>query len=654
MAREKAYLECLTRQAAQELWQKALVEAGYWSDIPEEEIPVDEALGRVIARTVYATQSVPHYNGSAMDGIAVCSKDTFGASETEPKQLRMIGANQPLAEGCCAVVDTGDLLPAGADAVIMIEDVHRKDGLAEIMAAATPWQHVRVIGEDIVVNELVLTEGQVIAPVHIGALFAAGLETVPVVAKPKVTIIPTGSELVATQAELKPGLILDVNSHMLAAAVRSWSGEDHRHVIVPDDFSELRAAVAASLANSDMVIINAGTSAGTEDFTEKVLADLGQVLVHGVAIKPGKPVVLALCQGKPVIGLPGYPVSAMVTAELFVRDPLLARQNMPAEEEETVQAISARQLYSQIGVEEYIRVSVGQVNGKTVAVPLGRGAGLISSLTHAQGVLAIPASKDGLTAGTKATVRLYERLGQQGNLLAVGSHDLSLDVLGIHLKRQSSRTLTCANVGSMGGIMAMKSGECHFAGIHLLDPVTGQYNVSYVRKYLQDSSCPWRLIHLARREQGLIVAQGNPKKIAALADIVGDDILFINRQRGAGTRMLLDYQIMTQGLDARSIKGYEKEVSTHMAVAASVAAGVVDIGLGIRAAAVALGLDFIPVGYEQYDLLVNLEKEEELAMILAILQSPAFRQQVECLGGYDLAAAGQLIAQHNTMEVCSL
>ena len=654
MAREKAYLECLTRQAAQELWQKALVEVGYWSDLPEEEIPVDETLGRVIARTVYATQSVPHYNGSAMDGIAVCSKDTFGASETEPKQLRMIGANQPLAEGCCAVVDTGDLLPAGADAVIMIEEVHRKDGLAEIMAAATPWQHVRVIGEDIVVNELVLTEGQIVAPVHIGALFAAGLERVPVVAKPKVTIIPTGSELVATPAELKPGRILDVNSHMLAAAVRSWSSEAHRHAIVPDDFSKLRAAVEESLAHSDMVIINAGTSAGTEDFTEKVLADLGQVLVHGVAIKPGKPVVLAICHGKPVIGLPGYPVSAMVTAELFVRDPLLARQHMPAEEEETVQAISARQLYSQIGVEEYIRVSVGQVNGKIVAVPLGRGAGLISSLTHAQGVLAIPASKDGLTAGTKATVRLYERLGKEGNLLAVGSHDLSLDVLGIHLKRQNNRTLTCANVGSMGGIMAMKSGECHFAGIHILDPATGQYNISYVRKYLKDSSCPWKLIHLARREQGLIVAQGNPKKIATLKEIVGDDILFINRQRGAGTRMLLDYQIMTQGLDARSIKGYEKEVSTHMAVAASVAAGVVDVGLGIRAAAVALGLDFIPVGYEQYDLLVNLEKEEELAMILAILQSSAFRQQVECLGGYDLAAAGQLITQHNSMEVCSL
>ena len=618
----KQYLECMSREAAQEIWQQSLLAAGWLEGRPIEEVSVDDALGQVTAASLYAAQSVPHYNGAAMDGIAVRSADTYGASEREPVRLCLVDKDQPITQGCCAIVDTGDLLPAGADAIIMIEDVHIAD-TAEVMAAASPWQHVRIIGEDIVIHELVLAAGQVVEPSHIGALVAAGLETVPVTAAPRVTVIPTGSELVATAQELQPGLILDVNSRMLAAAIRSWGGEVHRHEIVPDDFDRLRQAVADSLAASDMVIINAGTSAGTEDFTARVLASLGQVLVHGVAIKPGKPVVLAICDGKPVIGLPGYPVSAMLTAELFVRDCLLARQNRPLPPPTVVEAVATRQLASHIGTEEYIRVSLGQVRGKTVAAPLARGAGLITTLTKAQGILSIPPSQDGMAAGTTATVRLFGS-GKSDNWLSVGSHDLSLEVLGIHLQRRTGRTLTCANVGSMGGIMAVKNSECHLAGIHILDEKTGEYNVSAVKKYLRSGS--YQLMHLARREQGLIVTPGNPRNLQSIADLCGSGVRFINRQRGAGTRMLLDYRLQSAGLDHQSIMGYEKEVGTHMAVAASVAASVADAGLGIRAAAVALGLDFIPIGYEQYDLLLNLENEEELNLLGDILRSSAFRQ----------------------------
>ena len=649
MHKGKAYLDCIPRQQAQELWQQALTNSGYLSRLPSEEIAVQDALGRVTARAIYAAQSVPHYNGAAMDGIAVRSSDTFGASETAPRQLTLLPLGSSLTEGTCTIVDTGDLLPLGADAVIMIEDVHIAADSGEIMAAATPWQHVRIIGEDIVLNELVVTEGQVLEAAHIGALIVSGLDTVPVLTKPKVTIIPTGSELVATRSELKPGLILDVNSHMLAAAIASWGGTAQRHAIVKDDFSELTAAVAASLADSDLVIINAGTSAGTEDFTAKVLAELGEVLVHGVAIKPGKPVVLAMCQGKPVIGLPGYPVSAMLTAELFAKPVLQARQNLPGEQEQAIEATSTRQLFSQIGVEEFIRVSVGQVNGKHVAAPLGRGAGLISSLTKAQGMLAIPAAKDGLAAGTKSTVKLFGQMAAGKNLLAVGSHDLALDILGIHLKRWGNLSLTCANVGSMGGIMAMNSGECHVAGIHLLDAFTGGYNVSYVRKYLKN--IPWKLVHLARREQGIIVAQGNPRQITDVRDLVEKNVLFVNRQRGAGTRMLLDYQLHLQRLNGRQIRGYDKEVATHMAVAATVAAGAADAGMGIRAAAVALGLDFIPLGFEQYDIIVNLETDEEITLLRDILKSSAFRYEVEQLGGYDMSGAGKIVARYDSEEV---
>ena len=636
----KQYLECMSREAAQEIWQQQLLAAGWLENRPTEEVSVDDALGRVTAVSLYAAQSVPHYNGAAMDGIAVCSADTYGASEREPVRLHLVDKDQHISQGCCAIVDTGDLLPAGADAIIMIEDVHVADGTAEVMSAAAPWQHVRIIGEDIVVHELVLAAGQIVEASHIGALVAAGLETVPVTAAPRVTVIPTGSELVATAQELQPGLILDVNSRMLSAAIRSWGGEVQRHEIVPDNLDRLQQAVADSLAGSDMVIINAGTSAGTEDFTSRVLASLGQVLVHGVAIKPGKPVVLALCSGKPVIGLPGYPVSAMLTAELFVRDCLLVRQNRPLPPPVMVEAVATRQLASQIGMEEYVRVSLGQVRGKTVAAPLARGAGLITTLTKAQGILSIPPSQDGLAAGTMATVRLYGPCSYN-NWLSVGSHDLSLEVLGIHLQHRTGRTLTCANVGSMGGIMAIRNGECHLAGIHILDEKTGQYNIPAVKKYLRPGS--YQLMHLARREQGLIVAPGNPRNLQSIADLCGSGVRFVNRQRGAGTRMLLDYRLQSAGLDHHSMAGYEKEVGTHMAVAASVAAGVADAGLGIRAAAVALGLDFIPIGYEQYDLLLNLDSEEELILLGDILRSSAFRQEVERLGGYDLTDAGKVI-----------
>ena len=641
MQHGRAYLDCITREAAERLWMETVSQAGYYKDLPTVNLPVDDSLGRVAARAVYAEQSVPHYNGAAMDGIAVRSRDTFGVSEMNPRRLKLAEMNESLAEGCAMVVDTGDCLPQSADAVIMIEDVHIDGDEVELMAAAAPWQHVRVIGEDIVIHEMVITEGQMIGAAHVAAMVAAGVERVDVLAKPRVAIIPTGTEIVATKGELAPGKILDVNSHMLAAAVKEWGGTPVCHAIVADDFPALLSAARKALADCDMLVMLAGTSAGTEDFTAKVLGELGTVAVHGVAIKPGKPVVLATADGKPVIGLPGYPVSAMLTAELFIRPVLSARQNLPVVAAKTEEAMTVRPLFSQVGVEEFIRVSLGRVGGKTVAAPLGRGAGLISSLTKAQGIMAIEPAADGLAAGTCAKVRLFDNYGSGKNLLAVGSHDLSLELMAIHLKRRG-RILTCANVGSMGGVMAIKNGECHMAGVHLLDEETGVYNVAAVRRYLQ--GVPWRLVHLGQREQGLMVARDNPLAINTVEDLFRPEVLFVNRQRGAGTRMLLDYRIKQLGLDARGVRGYDREASTHMAVAAAVAAGAADVGMGIRAAATALNLEFVSVGFEQYDLLVNFDDESDFELLLEILQSSAFRAEVEALGGYDLSEAGRIVA----------
>ena len=579
-----------------------------------------------------------------MDGIAVRAADTFGAQETAPRQLNILPNGALFAANGCYVVDTGDVMPLGTNAVIMIEDVHCSGSVAEITAAASPWQHVRIIGEDIVANELVIPEHQAVSPVDIAALLAAGLDTVPVLAKPRVAIIPTGDEIVATHAELKPGAILDVNSHMLAAAVREWGGTPHRHAIVRDDPAVLQQAISEELQQSDIVVVNAGTSAGTEDFTADVLGRLGEVLVHGVSIKPGKPVVLAICAGKPVIGLPGYPVSAMLTAELFVRDILLERQKLPRTESVQIDATVVRQVASTVGVEEYVRVSVGNVQGKMVAAPLNRGAGLISSLTRAQGIISINEAGSGLNAGAVASVRLLREARPDNNILAVGSHDLSLELLGVHLRRRRGDvSLSCANVGSMGGILAIRNNEAHIAGIHLLDETTGRYNVAQVEKYLPQVA--WRLVHLAMRQQGLMVAPGNPKGIRGLACLARPDITFINRQRGSGTRMLLDYELNKLGISGQRIDGYEKEVGTHMTVAASVASGTIDAGLGVQAAAKALGLDFLPVASEQYDLLMNFAPHDDrMGLIIQVLQSGDFRSEVEALGGYDLSNAGKLIA----------
>ena len=647
MARNKAYLNCIERQQAQELWRQELINCGFFSALPVETVAVPSALGRVTASSIYAKQSVPHYNSAAMDGIAVFAQDTFGAQEREPKPLGLLPADQEFTAGCCYMVDTGDVMPRGTNAVVMIEDVHLIDNTAEIIAAVAPWQHVRIIGEDIVRNELVIPEHHLIVPVDIAALLAAGVQWIEVVKKPKVGVIPTGDEIVATNEELKPGRILDVNSHMLAAAVAEWGGEPDRSPIVKDDALAIKKVIIDSLQVNDMVIINAGTSAGREDYTADILAELGKVFVHGVAIKPGKPVILAICQGKPVIGLPGYPVAAMLTAELFVRDMLLARQKLPGRPVTKIEATVAKQMPSTIGVEEFIRVSVGNVQGKIVVAPLSRGAGLISSLTKAHGMIHVEQSSAGLSSGATMPVTLLRNFETANTILAVGSHDLALEILGVFLRRKIENvSLSCANVGSMGGIMAIRNNESHISGIHLLDEQSGQYNVHYVEKFLPHHNC--QLVHLGMRQQGLMVMPGNVKSITGLCDLVRPDITFINRQRGSGTRVLLDYEMGKCGIESSQVTGYEKEVGTHMAVAASIAAGTVDTGLGVKAAALALGLEFIPIAEEQYDLLLNFAPHDErLAAILDVLQNEEFRGEVEALGGYDLRNAGKFIICEN-------
>jgi putative molybdopterin biosynthesis protein len=632
----KVYLEDIPLDEAHRRFESALAAAG---PIESERVPVADALGRVTAGPIWAAISSPHYHGSAMDGAAVRAEDTVGASEATPVRLHL----GEQAEW----VDTGDPLPAGTNAVVMVEHVQQIGDEIEIMAPVAPWQHVRAMGEDIVATELVLPEGRVLGPVDLGAAAASGCTHLEVRRRPRVAIMPTGSELVAPGSELRIGDIIEFNSLMLAGQVTEWGGEPHRLPMTPDDYQLLKTNIAGALDEHDVVVVNAGSSAGSEDHTARIVGELGELLVHGVAIRPGHPVILGVARGKPILGIPGYPVSAVLTSELFVR-PLLSRMlGVVPRERPKIAARITRKVLSPMGEDEYLRVKLGKVGDRVIATPLQRGAGIIMSLVRADGIVLIPRFSEGVHAGADVTVELLcPPESVERTIVAIGSHDLTLDLLSSELAKLSpGMSLSSSNVGSLGGLIALQRGQAHLAGSHLLDVETGEYNLSYVRRLLHDR--PTVLLNMVYREQGLIVPRGNPKKIGGLEDLVHPDLQFVNRQKGAGTRVLLDYRLKELGISPDQISGYRREEFTHLAVAASIAGGTADTGLGILAAARALQLDFVPLLKERYDLVIPREHYESPLMqpLLDMLRGPDFRTQVEALGGYDTSQMGEVVGQ---------
>jgi putative molybdopterin biosynthesis protein len=618
-----------------------------------EIIHVKDSLGRITAEAIIAKISSPFYHSSAMDGYAVRFVDTFGASETSPKRLR--------TKEQAVYVDTGDPMPDGFNAVIMIEDVNivrakskgqsaksEKDesGYIEIISPATPWQNVRVIGEDIVATELILPENHRIRPVDTGAMLAAGYTEIAVRRKPKVVIIPTGTEIVEPGTELKKGDIIEFNSGILGGLVSEWGGNAVRFRIVPDRFDEIKKAILDALGMGDMVIVNAGASAGSEDFTARAVRELGDVLLHGVNIKPGKPVILGWVRGKPVLGIPGYPVSAFITFHLFAKPLIYKWQGLEVEKPEMIRAKISRQVASALGQEEFLRVKIGKVGNNLIATPISRGAGVLMSLVRADGFVRIPAMSEGIGSGTEVDVELIRsRSDIENTVVCIGSHDNALDLLANILKKKYPKlSLSSAHVGSMGGLMALKRGEAHFAGTHLLSEETGEYNVPFIKRLLSDKKIV--LINLVYREQGLLVLKGNPKNIKGFKDLTRDDVIFVNRQAGAGTRLLTDKCLKELSINPKDVKGYEREEYTHMGVASAVITGIADTGLAILASAKALGLDFIPVSKERYDLAIPREflETEMLQNLLKIIRvDKEFRETVEGLGGYDVSDMGKVM-----------
>ncbi|MEW6028267.1 MAG: molybdopterin biosynthesis protein [Chloroflexota bacterium] len=670
------YLHDIPLPEAQARFRQALEDAGLWRVLGIESIPLDEnALGRVLAEPIWAKISSPHYHASAMDGFAVRAADTSGAGPSDPVTLP-IG---PQAR----YLDTGDPLPLEFDSVIPIENVEaldeavnltqaiRKPASIRIRAAVAPWTHVRPLGEDIIATQLVLPAGHVLRPVDLGAVAAAGHAEVKAARRPRVAILPTGSELVPIGSDLKAGDILEYNSLVMAAQIRTMGGEATRFPIIQDDFDAICAGVEETAQVYDLILLNAGSSAGAEDFSARVVEKLGALLVHGVAVRPGHPVILGVIARRdevptkrsprtreivsppsvarndriPIIGVPGYPVSAALTIDIFV-EPLMAKWlgrrpiEMPAET-----AILTRKIVSPPGDDDYVRVVVGRVGDRLLAAPLSRGAGVITSLVRADGLVVLPRGEQGAEAGQQVQVRLYRsRLELEKTIFCIGSHDVILDLLAQFLAGRDRRFVS-ANVGSQGGLVALQRGEAHLAGSHLLDPESGEYNLSYIRRYMP--GVPFRLVELVKREQGLLVAKGNPRGIKSLDDLIRPGVRFVNRQRGAGTRVLLDYHLNLMGIAAGEIVGYNHEEFTHLGVAAAVASGRADCGLGIPAAAQALDLDFIPLFHERYDLVIPQEHagSDLLAPLFAVINGQAFREAVSGLPGYDVSSMGMLLAE---------
>ncbi len=610
-----------------------------------ENISVDDGLDRITAEPVFAKISSPHYHASAMDGICVRAEDTFGATEFIGKKLTLARADSPDA-AAFSYVDTGNALPSWANAVIMIEKVHQIDErTVEIFESVAPWNHVRLVGEDVVATELLLPRSHRLRPYDLGALLAAGHTSIGVKARPKVGIIPTGDELIQPGEEAKPGAVIDFNSTVLAAFVREWGGAPVKYPRARDDLTALRNAVERAARECDLVTIIAGSSAGEHDLTADVVGGCGELIAHGIDVMPGKPAVLGRISGKPVLGVPGYPVSAIVIAREILRPALEKFLGSAAPVQGNVRAIVPKKIASHLGLEEFLRVTLGRVGEKLVAVPLARGAGVITTMVHADGLLRIPSLVEGLNAGEEAEVELLRPVEDVENtILCTGSHDLAIGVLEDQLKLSHPELkIAATNVGSLGGLLALERGETHIGGTHLLDTESGVYNIPDIKKIIP--KVPLVLVHLAEREQGILVARGNPKSITSLKDLARPEIRFVNRQSGSGTRVLLDHELKKLHIAPAAVAGYEREEFTHMAVGVAVASGLADAGLGVRAAATALDLDFIPVASEEYDLVVarSFYESQRGEKLMKVIGSEGLKRVVAELGGYDCRRAGEVL-----------
>ncbi|SDC23983.1 molybdopterin molybdochelatase [Candidatus Frackibacter sp. WG11] len=599
-----------------------------------EVIPVEEALNRVNAEAVFAKSSAPHYYASAMDGVAVDVEVTFGVSDRNPKELT-IGEE-------VFFIDTGEPIPEGCNGVIMIEDVNQidKDTL-EITQAATPWQHIRAIGEDINAAELVLSANTKIGPAEIGSLLASGVTEIKVNKEPVVAILPTGTELVEPGVQLEAGNVVEYNSRVISSQVQEWGGQPSRLDKIKDDYELIKKKVENLSKEHDIVLIIAGSSAGSEDYTSQVIEDLGELLFHGVAIKPGKPLMAGLVNGKLVIGVPGYPVSAYLNTQLFVKPLIETFLGLSISKPLEVEAGLVQKLISKLGQEEFIRVKLVEIDGTLKAIPLKRGAGAINSVAKADGFIRVPALSQGLQVEDKINVELHKGINYRQNLLAVGEQDYVFELLKDQLALDAELNLHLKDVDSRTGLEFLRQKQANMALLKTNNLETLKETISSMEELEQQLV----VVNLVRSQIGLAVASGNPKAINELQDLVKEDVLFVNRQQRAASREVLDNKLQNLKINDKIIRGYEHEESTDLGVANLIKEGIVDVGLVSQGVAELFGLEFISLGQVNLNLVLS-ETEfatDRMQSLWEIVKSYKFKTRLKNILGYDTKETGEII-----------
>ncbi len=615
-----------------------------------EVVDVTQSVGRVLAEDVAAPYDAPPFDRSEVDGYAVLSRDTFGADEDNPIKLRLIGSARigkaPTLEvrpGECAEIDTGAVIPRGADAVVMIEYTKRL-GNNEVLIyrSVSPGENIAFTGTDIAKGEVLLKKGTIITPREVSVLAAVGVSNVKVYKRIKVGILSVGDELVSPGSKLEAGKIFDVNQYLLITTLRELGTIVRSYGIAPDDEFTVKNILSNALSENDLVITSGGTSAGAGDITYRVIDSLGEpgIVIHGLKLKPGKPTFFAVVDGKLIIGLPGFPLSAAIVFHYVVKPIILRMMGLKDTESPCIEAKLNTKIIGSKGKTTLVPVILTRRGKSTLACPIFSRSGSIRTLLIADGFIEIPEGVEVLESGTNVRVLLFSEVTRVPELIVMGSHDYVLE--RIILSICHSKSVKIVNVGSLNGILAVAEGRADVAGTHLLDPESSEYNLPYIRRLGLSSRVI--LVRGYIREVGLIIAKGNPKGIKGIRDLLRSDIVMVNRNRGSGTRTLLDLKLRNLAKElnvsfnelVRRIRGYSYEVHTHTAVAAAVAQGRADVGLGIRYAAELYNLDFIRLGNEIYDIVISKDSmnSKYMSKLLQYLRSSEFRRLLNEFKGY--------------------
>ncbi len=608
-----------------------------------EKVPLEHALGRVLAEDVFSGIDVPGFDRAAMDGFAVTAANTFAADEQNPVKLKVLADVEAGDSGGYSTsskesleIATGAPMPKGTDAVVMVEYTKKTGSEVLVYRPVSPGENVTGAGSDIMTGELLLRKFERITPREIGLLAAIGLSSVSVYRKPRVAIFSSGNELIKPGDSLRFAKIYDINGPAVSAAVAECGGEPQFLGILPDNYSAVKDSLESALKEADIVISSGSTSSGPGDLFYRAVDDLGEpgVIVHGLTLKPGKPALLGMVRGKPIFGLPGYPTSALMIFHMLVAPIIRKLANAPEVAPVKVTAVSPMKFFKARGRRELLPVQlITTPNGALIAYPMQSGSGAVSSFSMADGFADLPETQEYVDEGERMEIQLFGRELSPASLVVIGSNCVGSDIAFSMLKEHDPNFLgRTINVGSVGGFHAIKRGEADMAGVHLQDEASGEYNLPFLSSYgLKQSAI---LVRGYDREQGLIVKDGNPKKILEIRDLLRPDVRFINRNKGSGTRLLIDRHLTTLAssigtdLDGLSIKiqGYGYEVKSHSAVAAAVKNDRADVGFGIRTVAEVPGLDFIKLDDEKYDFLIGKDRmtKKQVQAFVDLLASKEF------------------------------